>query len=316
MCTGVRFADEDGNMYFGRNLDWSFSYGEKIVVTPRGYQAPVAFNATVANPKPVMGVGIIVEGMPMYFDCANDEGLAVAGLNFPGYAQYADAPVDGTVNVAAYELPFWIARSFSTVDQVEEALKNVTVVAKQVNEQYPVSLLHWIVGDGKRSIVIEVMADGIHVHHDGVDVLANQPTFDWHTENLRNYLSMDPRVPEPVKWGTQELSAWGSGSGMRGIPGDYSSPSRFVRAAYTNAHYPAQKTEEANVSRLFHTLDSAAMVDGCALMSNGQYEKTIYTSGFSTKTNTYYKNTYEDPAIKSYRMADFDLEGSELQTAE
>ena len=106
MCTGVRFADEDGNMYFGRNLDWSFSYGEKIVVTPRGYQAPVAFNATVANPKPVMGVGIIVEGMPMYFDCANDEGLAVAGLNFPGYAQYADAPVDGTVNVAAYELPF------------------------------------------------------------------------------------------------------------------------------------------------------------------------------------------------------------------
>lgn len=201
MCTGVRFADEDGNMYLGRNLDWSFSYGEKIVVTPRGYKTPVAFNATVADPKPVMGVGIIVEGMPMYFDCANDEGLAVAGLNFPGYAQYADAPVDGTVNVAAYELPFWIARSFSTVDQVEEALKNVTVVGKQVNEQYPVSLLHWIVGDGKRSIVIEAMADGIHVHHDGVDVLANQPTFDWHTENLRNYLSMDPRIPEPVKWG-------------------------------------------------------------------------------------------------------------------
>ena len=86
MCTGVRFADADGNMYLGRNLDWSFSYGEKIVVTPRGYQAPVAFNATVADPKPVMGVGIIVEGMPMYFDCANDEGLAVAGLNFPGYA--------------------------------------------------------------------------------------------------------------------------------------------------------------------------------------------------------------------------------------
>ena len=263
-----------------------------------------------------MGVGIIVEGMPMYFDCANDEGLAVAGLNFPGYAQYADAPVDGTINVAAYELLFWIARSFSTVDEVEEALKNVTVVGKQVNEQYPVSFLHWIVGDGKRSIVIEAMADGIHVHHDGVDVLANQPTFDWHTENLRNYLSMDPRVPEPVKWRTQELSAWGSGSGMRGIPGDYSSPSRFVRAAYTNAHSPAQKTEESNVSRLFHTLDSAAMVDGCALMSNGQYEKTIYTSGFSAKTNTYYKNTYEDPAIKSYRMADFDLEGSELQTAE
>mgnify|MGYP000136532667 len=156
------------------------------------------------------------------------------------------------------------------------------------------------------------MADGMHVHHDDVDVLTNQPTFDFHMENLRNYMCVSNEMAEPTSWGKASLTAWGAGVGMHGIPGDVSSPSRFVRVAYTNAHYPQQNDEAANVSRLFHTLGSVQMVDGMAKMGDGQFERTLFTSGYSSKTNTYYMNTYDDPAIRSYAMADYDMDSSEL----
>lgn len=312
MCTGVRFSDDEGNTYFGRNLDWSFSYGETILVTPRGYRYDTVFGAGgKAKPNAVIGVGVVMADRPMYFDCANEHGLAIAGLNFPGYASFVHEPVEGTENVATFEFPLWVARNFDSVDEVEKALRNVTLVSQIVPGQQE-SLLHWFIGDGKRSIVVEQMADGMHVHHDDVDVLTNQPTFDFHMENLRNYMCVSNEMAEPTSWGKASLTAWGAGVGMHGIPGDVSSPSRFVRVAYTNAHYPQQNDEAANVSRLFHTLGSVQMVDGMAKMGDGQFERTLFTSGYSSKTNTYYMNTYDDPSIRSYAMADYDMDSSEL----
>ena len=304
--------DDEGNTYFGRNLDWSFSYGETILVTPRGYRYDTVFGAGgKAKPNAVIGVGVVMADRPMYFDCANEHGLAIAGLNFPGYASFVHEPVEGTENVATFEFPLWVARNFDSVDEVEKALRNVTLVSQIVPGQQE-SLLHWFIGDGKRSIVVEQMADGMHVHHDDVDVLTNQPTFDFHMENLRNYMCVSNEMAEPTSWGKASLTAWGAGVGMHGIPGDVSSPSRFVRVAYTNAHYPQQNDEAANVSRLFHTLGSVQMVDGMAKMGDGQFERTLFTSGYSSKTNTYYMNTYDDPAIRSYAMADYDMDSSEL----
>ena len=119
MCTGVRFSDEEGNMYFGRNLDWSFSYGESILATPRGYHYDNVFGASgKAMPNAVIGVGVVMADRPMYFDCANEHGLAIAGLNFPGYAEFVHEPVEGTDNVATFEFPLWVARNFDSVDEV------------------------------------------------------------------------------------------------------------------------------------------------------------------------------------------------------
>ena len=127
MCTGIRFTDAAGNMFFGRNLDWTMDYGELVVVTPPKAVIPPAF-ARPNDPRvgrAVIGVGIVVGGVPLYFDCANDAGLAVAGLNFPQSAHYATAPVSGAENVAAYEFPYWIARNFSSLTEVRDALKTV-----------------------------------------------------------------------------------------------------------------------------------------------------------------------------------------------
>ena len=312
MCTGARFSDAEGNMYFGRNLDWSTGYGQKVVVTPRGYKYQSAFLGEMTNSPALIGMGIVAENKPLYFDCANEHGLAVAGLNFPGYAKYASDVIDGKTNVAAYEFPLWVALNFKTVDEVEKALKEVVIVAKPVNNQYPVSELHWLIGDSKRSIVVEYTERGMEIFKNDVDILTNQPGYGWHKENLRNYMNLFPQMPKEVKWREAKMTAFGSGSLMRGLPGDYYSPSRFVRVAYLNTHYPVQPDEASNISRLFHTLTGVAMIDGAAAMADGDFEKTIYTGGYSTKTQTYYYNTYEDPTIKSVALKDQKLDSTEI----
>ena len=312
MCTGIRFNDDKGNMFFGRNLDWSVGYGQRIVVTPKGYQYHSAFLGVLVPKYALIGMGIVEENVPLYFDCGNEAGLAIAGLNFPGYAKYEEKPVEGKTNISAYEFPLWIAMNFSTVDEVEAMLKNVAIIAKPINDKYPVSMLHWIIGDKTRSIVVEYTDKGMEIFHNDVDVLTNQPGYAWHKENLRNYMNLSSPQPEKVTWGKAEMTAFGSGSLMRGLPGDYYSPSRFVRVAYLNTHYPAKSTEEENVSRLFHTLTGVAMIDGAAAMASGDFEKTVYTGGFSASTKTYYWNTYDDPAIKHSALSDFDINSSEL----
>jgi len=312
MCTGIRFGDNDGNMYFGRNLDWSTGYGQEVIITPRKYCLTSAFLGDITPKYAIIGMGITQADIPLYFDCGNEAGLAVAGLNFPGYADYEPEQVNGKVNVAAYEFPLFISMSFATVDEVESALADISIVAKPVNDRFPVSLLHWIIGDSKRSIVVEYTEKGLEVFDNDVDVLSNQPGYAWHRENLRNYMNLGSDMPDSVKWMDAEMKPFGSGSMMRGIPGDYYSTSRFVRAAYLNTHYPEKATEEENVSRLFHTLAGVSMIDGAAKMADGEFERTIYTGGFSSRTDTYYYNTYDDPSIKSFSMQDYDLDTEAL----
>lgn len=315
MCTGIRFTDNGGNMYFGRNLDWSEGYGEKVVITPRNYQYKSAFLGVINGPA-VIGMAVVAENMPLYFDCANEHGLAVAGLNFPGYTAYVATPVEGKTNVSSYEFPLWVTLKFKTVDEVEKTLRNVAVVAKPVNEQYQVGETHWLIGDKKRSIVVEYTEHGIEIFENEVDVLTNQPGYGWHKENLRNYLNLSSETPQEVEWSGVKMTAFGAGALIRGLPGDYYSPSRFVRAAYLNTHYPSQVSETDNVARLFHTLAGVSMIDGVAAMADGKFEKTIYTGGYSSGTKTYYYNTYEEPAIQNVRLENYDLDSSGLIVVE
>lgn len=312
MCSGIRFTDDKDNMYFARNLDWTVGYGQKVVVTPRGYERPYAFGAVSDHAYAAIGPGIVVDGAPLYFDCGNECGLAIAGLNFPGYAKYEDAPVEGKVNLAAYEFPLWVASNFSTVDEVEAALPDVAIVAKPVNDELPVALLHYLIGDRERSVVVEYMADGMHVHHDDIDVLTNQPAFGWHVEHLRSYMNLSPEYVASVKWGSQEITPYGGGGQLVGLPGSSYSPDRFVRVAFLNSHYPQKSGEADNVSRMFHTLAGVAMIEGQQRVEDGDFEKTLYTGGISMATKTYYMSTYDDPAIKAYPMGDADLDSSEL----
>ena len=313
MCTGLRFTDADGAMYFGRNLDWTQGYGERVVMTPPAAQVPAAFSRPddAARGHAVIGMGILVGDLPLYFDCGNDAGLAVAGLNFPQSSRYASEPVPGAVNVAAYEFPYWVARNFSSLEEVREALRDVTIVAKPVNDQLPVASLHWLIGDRTGSVVVECVEDGMHVCENDVDVLTNEPSFEWQRVNLRNYLTLSEAEPSPATWGDATLAAFGSGMGLHGMPGDYSGPSRFVRAAFVNAHYPTQRGERENVTRLFRSLGSVFVPDGCARMGDGAFERTLYTSCFSASSLTYYHAAYDDLSVRAYPLASCDQSATE-----
>lgn len=321
MCTGIRFVDARGNMYFARNLDWHEGYGEQVVVTPAGANVPAAFerphDVAPGRGHAVIGVGIVAGGVPLYFDCGNDAGLAVAGLNFPQSARYAESPAEGRANVAAYEFPLWVARNFATAAEAREALADVTIVARPVSDRFPVAKLHWLIADAAESIVVECLADGIpHVWDDDVDALANEPEFGWHRQNLRNYLLVSGEDPACSAWGDASLAPFGTGAGAQGIPGDYCSPSRFVRAAFANAHYPDQNGEDANVLRAFRTLGAVAVPMGCAGSARDSggalaYERTLYTSCYSAATRTYYRATYDDPSIGAFPLDACDLARTE-----
>ena len=172
MCTGMRFNDTEGRMFFGRNLDWTFDYGERALVVPRGFKPASPFGATSEISHALIGMGIVEEGQPLLFDAGNDAGLAVAGLNFPGYAEYAPAPIEGKTNVAAWEFPLWVAANFATVDEVAAALQDAVIVDEPIAPEWPSALLHWIIGDATRSIVVEYTAAGMQVFENPVDVLS------------------------------------------------------------------------------------------------------------------------------------------------
>ena len=188
--------------------------------------------------------------------------------------------------------------------EVEAALRDTVIVAKSAGEGLGVSLLHWIIGDSQRSIVVEMMADGLHVYDDPVDTLANQPTFPWHMENLRTYITATSDFPQTATWRGAELKPYGAGAGMRGIPGDCYSPSRFVKAAYLNANYPQKESETENVVRMFRSLEGVVMIEGASRMGDGKFEKTIYTGCFSARTGNYYYAMYGDPSIRYVSLMD------------
>lgn len=298
MCTGIRFNSASGEMYFGRNLDWSCGYGEKVRIAPAGFAVPYKFEDDVVSQHAVIGMCVDYKNYPMFFDCGNDAGLAIAGLNFPGFAEYAPYPAEGKTNICAFEFPFWVCAHFSSVDEVKEALNDAVIVGASAGEGLGVSYLHWLIGDSTKSIVVESVADGLHVVEDPVDVLANQPSIEWHLENLRSYVTVENDYAQGTKWGNAELNPYGAGASMRGIPGDSYSPSRFVKAAFLNSHYPEKTSEHDNVIRCFRTLEGVAMVEGAAMMGNGEFEKTLYTSCFSASSGRYYFSDYENPAIR------------------
>lgn len=305
MCTGVRFTDTQGRMFWGRNLDWTEGYGQAPIVMPKGFTLKRAFGESYENKHATIGMGITYDGYPLFFDCGNDAGLAVGGLNFPGYAAFEKEAIPGKENVAAYEMPAFIASRFATVDEAEEALRNIAIVGKAPGPSLAVALLHWHIADAKRSIVVEYQEDGMHIYDDTVDVLTNQPPFPWHKENLRNYLGCNGYWPKKVTWGEDELTPFGTGTTMRGIPGDPSSTSRFVKAAFINAFHPLKETEGQNVMRMFHTLGNVSFVDGCAQAADGAYEITLFSDCFSAATRTYYYNTYDDPTLLAACLDDY-----------
>lgn len=309
MCTAATYKTKDH--YFGRTLDYEYSYEEKVTITPRNYPFHFRKAGTVEQHYAMIGMAFIVGDYPLYYDATNEKGLSMAGLNFPGYADYK-AEVEGMDNVAQFEFIPWILGHCATIAEVKDKLAHLNLIDMNFSEELPMSPLHWMISDKDASITVECVKDGLKIYDNPVGILTNNPPFEMQMFNLNNYKGLSIESPENHFAKGLDLSTYSRGMGALGLPGDLSSASRFVRAAFTKMNSVSGDSESESISQFFHILGSVAQQRGCVHMGNGQYEITIYTSCCNTDKGIYYYTTYENSQITGVDMHKENLDGREL----
>ena len=309
MCTAATYHTKDH--YFGRTLDYEVSYGEEVVVTPRNYPFRFRHMGSLSSHYAIIGMATVAGGCPLYYDAVNEKGLGIAGLNFPGNADYKPL-AEGKDNVATFELIPWLLGQCATVGEARGLLERMNLADTPFGPQFPVSPLHWILTDLEGAITVESVREGIRIYDNPVGILTNNPPFDYQMTNLTNYMSLSTEPPENHFSDRLELTPYSRGMGMLGMPGDLSSASRFVRAAFTKLHALSGETESESVSQFFHILGSVEQPRGCVHMGEGKYEITIYTSCCNMERGIYYYTTYENSQITGIDMHRENLDGTEL----
>ena len=120
ICTAITFNGRQ--RYFGRNLDLEFVYGEKVVVTPRNFPLEFRFTETLKSHYAMIGMALVQNDYPLYFDATNEKGLSMAGLNFSKNAVYNPLKCDKD-NIASFELIPFILGQCACVSQAEKLLE-------------------------------------------------------------------------------------------------------------------------------------------------------------------------------------------------
>jgi len=309
MCTAVAYGLKD--FYFGRTLDYDFSYGEQITVMPRNFPFVFRHKGALRQHHAIIGMAHIAQNYPLYYDAVNEKGLAMAGLNFVGYAKY-HPHTQGKDNIASFEFIPWILTQCATVSESKALLSKINLTDDAFSDRLPPAQLHWIIADSKESITVESVADGLHIYPNPVGVLTNNPPFDQQMLQLSNYMHLSPWDPENRFSKTLDLKPYSRGMGALGLPGDLSSQSRFIRAAFTKCNSHSDGSENSSVSQFFHILDAVSQTRGCCRLEDGKYEITIYSSCCNASRGIYYYTTYDNRQINAVDMHREDLTGSAL----
>lgn len=308
MCTAIS-VNKNG-YYFGRNLDVFSSYGEGVIITPCNYEFEFSDGTRLNNHYAIIGMGIECDGVPLYFDGANNFGLAIAALNFPHKCVYNEM-VDNKTNVASYEFISRVLSTCESIDDVKKLTSDMNITKNAFSKKLTPTPLHWLVSDKTGSVTVEQTAEGIMVYDNQFDVLTNSPEFTFHKENLRNFLHLSNANPQSSFCDDTKLNYISNGMGTMGLPGDFSSVSRFVRAYYVKETSVFDGDERDNVSQFFHILYSVYHTKGCVKSEEG-YEYTSYSSCINCDEMIYYYTTYSDLSPKAVYMNEADIAGSNI----
>jgi choloylglycine hydrolase len=306
-CTGIRLVAKDGGVIAARTLEFGFDLHSQVLVVPAGTKLtgslPDGGNGISYTTKYGF-LGANAEGMTAIVDGLNDQGLYVGLFYFPGYASYAGATAENASRaMAPHEYANWLLGNFATVEEVKANFDKVVltpVVVEAIEQAAPV---HFVVHDRSgKSVVIEPLNKTLKIYDNPLGVLTNSPTFDWHMTNLRNYVNLTATNVPPLDLGNIKLAQLGQGSGLRGIPGDFTPPSRFVRAvAFTQSAIRSDTAAQA-AQQAFHILNNFDIPYGAVREGEaGQMhaEATIWTSASDLKNLRWYFKTYGDQSIHS-----------------
>lgn len=299
MCTAISITGT--HHIFGRTLDLECSYGEQVAITPKN--APLRFvrAGVLETHVPLIGVAHVREGVALYYDAISGAGLAMAALNFPESAVYHDAQ-EGALNVASFELIPFVLGSARTMDEALSLLARINVTPDAFSDELPPSPLHWLLTDGARSVAVESVAERLRVYDDPFGVLTNEPPFPHHMERARELLHLSPSLPQNAFAPHVALAPLSRGVGAVGLPGDFSSTSRFLRATFAAAHTECGGSEREEVARFFHVAATVSVPLGCVRAEDGSPVCSVYTACGCTDTRTYYVSTYERREVRAVSL--------------
>lgn len=311
MCTAITWLN--GDFYFGRNLDLDHGYQETVAVTPRNYPFRFRQAGPLNHHYALLGMAYIQDGYPLYYEATNEKGLSMAGLNFVGNAVY-HAPQPGKDNIAPFELIPWLLGQCADLTQAKALLSRLNVLDANFTPDLPAAQLHWLIASREGALTLESAADGLNLYDNPAGVLTNNPPFPFHQTNLTNYLNLTPHQPENRFSPQLQLTPCSLGMGAMGLPGDLSSVSRFIRAAFVKLNAVSGPSEAERVSQFFHILGSVEQQRGCVRLEGDRYEVTLYTSCCNADKGIYYYTTYDNHQITAIDLHREDLESSAVIT--
>ncbi len=257
-CTGIQLQTEDGTFVSGRTLEFGISFDIDIIVVPRNYE--FVGHTTLGDGKKwktkYASVGTIIADNEVILDGINEKGLSAGSFYFPGFAKYSVTTSENqAISMSSSDITQWIVSQFATVDEVRAAIENDEVTISQVlTPGFPpeVQPFHFIVYDKRgKSLVVEPLNGKLVLYNNPTGAMANSPTFDWHMTNLRNYVALNPNNVPPVSIFGETFKPLGQGSGMHGLPSDFTPPSRFIRAAVFSATAIPEKMRIKESHRYF-----------------------------------------------------------------
>lgn len=308
MCTAISYITKDH--YFGRNLDLKYSYNETVTITPRNYPFLFRRAGELHTHYAMIGMAYVQDGYPLYYDATNEKGLSMAGLLFDGNAYYSKEEKAGKVSVSPFEFIPWILGQCRNIKEAKEKLDDLQLVEINYSEELKLTPLHWMIADKKECIVVESTREGLKIYHNPVKVLTNNPPFPYQLMNLNRYRGLSRKdVPCSFAEGV-ELEEYSRGMGALGLPGDLSSVSRFVRAAFHRLNAVAGEEENLSVHQFFHLLGSVEMPRGSVELDGGAMDLTVYSSCCNTEKGIYYYRTYENSRIIGVDMYRENLDGN------
>ena len=319
-CTGAKLTAVDNSVVRGRTLEFAQKLNSDAIVIPRNYKyigvtplKPLGLKWTTRYA--VAGANFC--GEPYVMDGVNEQGLSGGVFYFPGFAGYQ--PFDKlTANraMAPWQLLTWILTSFKNVKEVRDALPEIAVCDVIFPQWKATMPLHYIVTDVKgRSIVIEYVAGKLNIHDNPSGVLTNSPNFQWHLTNLNNYIKMSPQGKLERSVNSLKLSPLGQGTGMLGLPGDFTPPSRFIRVFFFAASSLPLKNSEAAVFHLFHILNNFDIPVGSVRSKENKvsaFDRTEWTAVCDLKNRYFYYRTETNSRIRVLKLMQCNLDAKKI----
>ena len=311
-CTGIQVKAKNGAVIWARSMEFGSYIHSAIMVSPHGikWTSPALNGANGLQWTAKYGfVGPNGFNLHVPLEGMNEKGLYVGGFWMKeGEIKFPDVkPEDYSRTVAQTHFVAWALTNFSTVDELKGALPKITIAGLEVEAIKKIIYCHWSVMDSTGKIAaIECINGKITIKDNPVGVFTNSPSFDWHLTNLRQYINLKPDNVSSTRFGNYNVLSLGEGTGLLGLPGDFTPPSRFVRAAILSNSILQPDNADNAVNVAMNLIAGTNITRGISkgITDNGkpEYDYTQWTTIYDTARKAMYVRTYEN---QNYKIVHF-----------